>query len=388
MSSRGDVRSEWVQGHLAEATRIATLLTADPVRGPLVAEEALGAALELVPRRRLDGRLADALLGQLVRHSRSDGVDEGQPELPEQLAALRSLPRRQRAALVLRHYAELSDERAAVFLGCSPKAVADLTSRAVRALPRDARSDLHDWLDAAPLPRPAAARAQRSRVRRIFRPRVLRGLAAATAVAAGIAGGIRVPALLEEPEPPSRTERLADVRRFIETRNAALPFDPDDPGPGATPMFRVVDGVIGGKVWIFSGYRDPAGTPCLQLIVAYEFGRRRCLGPAETPIRAIVDLDRRHDVTFISGMVAPGIEELVFVGPDTPWMDVTIGRENPGSEEPQPGFFGIAVPGEYVVAASREAGRVGGYEIQTGKLSGIDSKGNQVAKVRLLLART
>lgn len=387
MPSRGDVRSEWVQGHLAEATRIATLLTADPARGPRVAEEALAAALELVPRRRLDGRLADALLGQLVRHARSDS-DDVPPDLPEQLAALRALPRRQRAALVLRHYAELSDDRAAVFLGCSPKAVADLAARAVGALPPDARADLHDWLDAAPLPRPAAARAQRSRVRRVFRPRVLRGLAAATAVAAGIAGGIRVPALLEEPEPPTRTERLADVRRFIETRNAALPFDPEDPGPGATPMFPVVDGVIGGKVWIFAGYRDPAGTPCLQLVVAYEFGRRRCLGPAETPIRAIVDVDRRHDVTFISGMVAPEIEELLFVGPDTPWMDVTIGRENPRPNDAQPGFFGIAVPGEFVVAASREAGRVGGYDVLTGKLTGIDSNGKQVAKVTLLLART
>src|SRR5688500_15991565 len=138
MSSRGDSRSEWVQGHLAEATRIATLLTADPDRGPLVADAALADALELVPRRRLDGRPADALPGQLVRHSRTATAEAAEADLPDQLAALRTLPRRQRAALVLRHYAELSDERAAVFLACSPKAVADLVDKAVRALPPEA----------------------------------------------------------------------------------------------------------------------------------------------------------------------------------------------------------------------------------------------------------
>lgn len=387
MSSRADSRSEWVLGHLAEATRIATLLTGDPVRGPLVAEEALAAALELVPRRRLDGRLADALLAQLVRHSRADAAEPA-PGLPEQLAALRALPRRQRAALVLRHYAELSDDRAAVFLGCSPKAVADLADRAVRALPPEARSDLHDWLDAAPLPRAAATRWKRSGLRRVFRPRVLRALAATTAVAAGVVAGIRVPALLEEPEPPTRSERLSEIRQVLEKREADLPFDPDDPGPGASPLFTVVDGVVGGNLWSVAGYRDETGSSCLQLVVAYEFGRRRCLGPAAEPIRAILDVDRGHGSTFITGMVAPGIEELHFTGPEVPFMDVTIGRERPGTTESQPGFFGIAIPDELITVASRSAGRAGGFDVLEGALTGLDGDGRRVATLELLLART
>ncbi|HYP24635.1 MAG TPA: sigma factor-like helix-turn-helix DNA-binding protein [Actinomycetota bacterium] len=387
MSSRGDVRSEWVQGHLAEATRIATLLTADPARGPVVAREALDAALEQVPRRRLDGRLADALLAQLVRHSKAE-PEPAPPDLPEQLAALRTLPRRQRAALVLRHYAELSDERAAVFLDCSPKAVADLVGRAVRALPAEARSDLHDWLDAAPLPRAAAARPKRSGVRRVFRPRVVRAIGVTAAVAAGIAGGLRIPALVDEPEPPTRAERLAEIRQVLESREASLPFDPDDPGPGASPMFPVVDGVIGGNLWNVMGYRDRTGSSCLQLVVDYDFGRRRCLGPAEAPIRATVDVDRQHGVTFISGMVAPEIAELHFVGPTVSWMDVTIGRENPRAQPTQPGFFGIALPDELVAVPSRRGARAGGYDVYPARLTGIDGDGRGVAKVTLLLTRT
>jgi hypothetical protein len=388
MPSRGDIRSEWVQGHLAEAARIATLLTADPERGPLVAEVALAAALEVVPRRRLDGRLADALLAQLVRQSRAHDPDPAADGTPEQLAVLRTLPRRQRAALVLRHYAELSDDRAAVFLGCSPKAVADLTSRAVRALPPEARSDLHGWLDAAPLPRPAAARHRRSALRRVFRPRVLRALALATAVVAGVLAGVRLPELLRATEPPTRTEDIADIREELELQEADLPFDPDDPGPGASPMFPVVDGVIGGNVWMIAGYRDETGASCLQLVVAFDFGRRRCLDGAERPISAVLDVDREHGVTFISGKVAAGIQELQFVGPDVPWMDVTIGRENPSSEEPQPGFFGIALPDEFIAVDSRKDGRLGGYEVLTGRLTAIDARGRAVAKVPLLLARS
>lgn len=387
MSSRGDTRSEWVQGHLAEATRIATLLTADPERGPLVAEEALAAALELVPRRRLDGRLADALLAQLVRHSRSDVTDPEKPGLPDQLAALRTLPRRQRAALVLRHYAELSDDRAAVFLGTSPKAVADLAARAVRALPPEARSELHDWLDAAPLPRPAAVPARRSALKRLLRPRVLRAAGATALVAAGVVAGLRLPALLREPEPPTRSQRLAEIRQMLERNEDSLPFDPDDPGAGASPLFPIDNGVLGGNLWSISGYRDRTGTSCLQLVVDYEFGRRRCLGPAEEPIRAILDVDRAHDATFISGMVVPEIENLHFTGPEVSFMDVTIGRERPG-DDPQPGFFGIALPEAFTTIESRAAGRMGGFEVFPGTLTGLDSDGRRVARVSLLLART
>jgi hypothetical protein len=384
MRSRAD-RSEWVQGHLAEATRIATLLTADPARGPRVADEALAAGLELVPRRHRARRLADALLLQLVRHARA-GASETPEDLPEQLAALRALPRRQRAALVLRHYAELSEQRAAVFLGCSPRAVTDLVDRAVRALPPDARADVHDWLDAAPLPRPAPAPVDRALIRRVLRPRVLRAAAALTAVVAGVVAGARVPALLREPEPPTRADRLAQIRQVLEDREETLPFDPDDPGPGASPLFPVVDGVVEGSLWRVAAYRDAGGSPCLQLVVGYDFGRRRCIVPDRGPIRAVVDVDRYHGATFISGMVAPRIETLHFVGPQVSWMDVAIGRARPGAEA-EPGFFGIALPDEYVAVDPVEAERDGGYRVLRGRLTALDAQGKPVAEVSLLLAR-
>jgi RNA polymerase sigma factor (sigma-70 family) len=48
--------------------------------------------------------------------------------------ALRDLPHRQRAAVVLRYYEDLSEERVAEALRCSPRAVNALVSRAMAAL--------------------------------------------------------------------------------------------------------------------------------------------------------------------------------------------------------------------------------------------------------------
>ncbi|MDQ3951845.1 MAG: hypothetical protein M3279_02600, partial [Actinomycetota bacterium] len=148
--ARAEARTEWLQAHVAEATRLATLLTADPQRAPEVAEDAFTAALQSALSRR---NVADALLAELVRRSRS--TSRIHDDDPEQIKALRALARRQRAALVLRHHAELPDERAAVFLGCSPKAVAGLAAKGIAALPPAARTDVREWLDSTPSPRPA-----------------------------------------------------------------------------------------------------------------------------------------------------------------------------------------------------------------------------------------
>lgn len=386
MRSREEGRSEWVQGHLAEAARIATLLTADPVRGPVVAEEAMAAALQLVSPRRRDGKLADVLLAQLVRRSRDGGPgDTG--SRTEQIVALRSIPRRQRAALVLCHYAELSEDRAAVFLGCSPRAVADLVARATQGLPTEALADLHEWLDSTPLPRAAGAAARRPWLRRIFSPRLLRTAGTIAAVAMGIVAGIQLPKALDEPERPTREERLAEIRRVLETREASLPFDPDDPGPGSSPMFRVVDGVVGGNLWSVTGYRDRTGRSCLQIVVDYDFGRRRCLGSSTDSIEAVVDVDRADGATFVTGTVAPDVDSLYFVGPGVSFMDVTIGRRN-GRADPEPGYFGIALGDEYVTVDSRAVGRIGGFEVFPARLTGTDAGGRRVARLTMFLART
>lgn len=59
------------------------------------------------------------------------------------LAALSSLPPRQRAAIVLRYYEDLSEERAAEILGTSPKAVNSLIGRGLRHLRASLKEDNH-----------------------------------------------------------------------------------------------------------------------------------------------------------------------------------------------------------------------------------------------------
>lgn len=56
--------------------------------------------------------------------------------------ALRRLPARQRAALILRFYADLSDADIAATLGCRPGTVRSLASRGLSALRADALHDL------------------------------------------------------------------------------------------------------------------------------------------------------------------------------------------------------------------------------------------------------
>jgi RNA polymerase sigma factor (sigma-70 family) len=50
------------------------------------------------------------------------------------LEALRALPRRQREAVVLRYYGDLSEAQTAAAMGCSTGAVKSHTSRAMAAL--------------------------------------------------------------------------------------------------------------------------------------------------------------------------------------------------------------------------------------------------------------
>ena len=59
---------------------------------------------------------------------------EGLEEEDELWRRLGSVAPRQRAALVLRYYEDLSDEQAAQVLGCSTRALRSLTSRGLQAL--------------------------------------------------------------------------------------------------------------------------------------------------------------------------------------------------------------------------------------------------------------
>lgn len=58
--------------------------------------------------------------------------------------ALQALPRRQRAVLVLRYYADLPDAEIADLLGCSPGTVKTHAHRGLRALRENLKEDHYE----------------------------------------------------------------------------------------------------------------------------------------------------------------------------------------------------------------------------------------------------
>lgn len=88
-------------------------------------------------RRRWRGEQPTATLPD---RPKSDVELERVPEREALRTALRSLPPRQRAALVLRYYADLSEAQTAAVLGCPPGTVKTLTARGLAAV----RQRVHD----------------------------------------------------------------------------------------------------------------------------------------------------------------------------------------------------------------------------------------------------
>lgn len=72
------------------------------------------------------------LRGHATRASSIDESDQGRRD--ELRAALAALPPRQRAAVVLRYYADLSEQQAGEALGCSAAAVRSMVARAMETL--------------------------------------------------------------------------------------------------------------------------------------------------------------------------------------------------------------------------------------------------------------
>jgi DNA-directed RNA polymerase specialized sigma24 family protein len=65
------------------------------------------------------------------------GGPVGYDDVDQVLRALRVLPPRQRAVMVLRYYEDLSEAEIAQTLGCSPGTVKSQASRAMKALRRE-----------------------------------------------------------------------------------------------------------------------------------------------------------------------------------------------------------------------------------------------------------
>jgi RNA polymerase sigma-70 factor (sigma-E family) len=159
-----ETRSEPGQGAMAElyaryvpaAIRLAYLLTGDAHRAEDLAHDAfvrcVGRFAHMRAQTAFDAYLRRAVVNLHTSRIRRRYVErdwlrrEGPPlvhattsmpdvESREDLwRALRSLPARQRAALVLRYYEDLSEQDAAAALGCSVAAIKSLVSRGTQAL--------------------------------------------------------------------------------------------------------------------------------------------------------------------------------------------------------------------------------------------------------------
>jgi RNA polymerase sigma-70 factor (sigma-E family) len=145
---------EYVAGHFERLHRMAYLLTAsrvdaeDLVQSALIrtysswrvirSRESVDAYVYrvMVNLRRARWRRRRVLEQQLpvdVAEQRTSGFD--QVDMHDALwRAVISLPRRQRAAVVLRYYEELSEREAAEVLGCTVGTVKSQTAKALRAL--------------------------------------------------------------------------------------------------------------------------------------------------------------------------------------------------------------------------------------------------------------
>lgn len=148
--------SRFVRSHTGDLLRTAYLLTGDGVAAEELVQDTL---VRLYPKWQLvqaaDVPLAyvrRSLANGFVNHtrraaSRRETAVEYLPELPDERdrargvedrdelwALLRALPERQRAALVLRYFHDLSDEDIGAALGCRIGTVRSLVSRGLAAM--------------------------------------------------------------------------------------------------------------------------------------------------------------------------------------------------------------------------------------------------------------
>jgi DNA-directed RNA polymerase specialized sigma24 family protein len=137
--SYGDPVSALYEEHYASLVRLAALLVHDTATAEVIVQDSFVAIAAAWRRRgRLDGAL-DFLRQSVLERSRSgryrcsaaSGSANGSAPL---LAALGALPARQREVLVMRYYANLSEEQAANAIGISRAAVRRHATRANAAL--------------------------------------------------------------------------------------------------------------------------------------------------------------------------------------------------------------------------------------------------------------
>ena len=161
-SGRDDTFPAFMAAALPSLLRFGYVLTGDPHRGEELVQSALvttyrrwrhlrheephayvrraivNAHTSLWRRHRREAPLPDGF----DPPARADGVTR-YDDVDQVLRALRVLPPRQRAVIVLRYYDDLSEAEIARTLGCSPGTVKSQASRALRTLRRELENADH-----------------------------------------------------------------------------------------------------------------------------------------------------------------------------------------------------------------------------------------------------
>ena len=149
---------ELYERHVAGATRLATLLTGDPSAAEDLAHEGFirsaGRFRHLRSPASFDAYLKTTVVNLSRQRAKRQRLErealrrQGDPEPMARAAyspedrdvvwpAILRLPFRQRAAIVLRYYEDLSEDQTAAVLRCSTRAANSLVSRAMATLRRD-----------------------------------------------------------------------------------------------------------------------------------------------------------------------------------------------------------------------------------------------------------
>lgn len=156
MGQSGGKLAELYGQHSARAVRLAYLLTGNRELAEDLAQEAFGKVIgrfgDLRKPEAFAAYLNTAIVNLSKSHFRRSKIEraylartkaEAHPQrsdLPdvevrtELRSALMALPHRQRAAVVLRFYEDLSEDQAGHILGCSPIAIRSLVARGMESL--------------------------------------------------------------------------------------------------------------------------------------------------------------------------------------------------------------------------------------------------------------
>ncbi len=134
------------QRYYRPLTQLAALLTGDVATAEGIVQDAF-VALHATRQLHEGPDAWPGLLQEVIRRARFSqasrgfaagsplrGGAGGEPAEPLMVAALQELPARQRESLVLRYYADLTDEQIGEAIGVSPQVVRDFLSRGMTAL--------------------------------------------------------------------------------------------------------------------------------------------------------------------------------------------------------------------------------------------------------------